>query len=127
VSQIQNTVTRPEALTQPLTDHRSMVTALMAVALIAGLIGAAFAFRPDVEQGLADPAIAVTDGWLHGSLGVVSAGPAGATDGWASRYLATADSGQVTDGWASRYLATAGAGQVTDGWASRYLPSARGR
>ena len=104
MSQIQNTVTRPEALTQPLTDQRSVVGALMALALIAGLIGGAFALRHGVEQALADPATAVTDGWLHGSRGVVSAETAHATDGWASRYLVSGSSGQVTDGWASRYL-----------------------
>jgi hypothetical protein len=112
VSQIQNTVTRPETMAQPLSDHRSMVRALMAVALIAALIAAVFALRPGLEQAVADPATAVTDGWLHGSLalGVVSAGR----------------SADVTDGWASRYLASASTGQVTDGWASRYLPSLRG-
>jgi hypothetical protein len=125
VSQIQNTVTRPEALSQPLTDHRSMVGALVAVALIAGFIGTAFALRPGAEQALADPVTAVTDGWLHGSLGVVSAGTAHASDGWASRYLVSGSSGQVTDGWASRYLVSGGSGQVTDGWASRYLPTSR--
>jgi len=123
MSQIPNTAQPPVSLRQNLQPSHVAAAILGVLMTTVLIIALALAVRSPLAGGRTVDPSAVTDGWMHGTA-AISVSPAhsgGASDGWAGRYLPSAQAVNVTDGWAGRYLPSAQAVNVTDGWAGRYL------
>jgi hypothetical protein len=109
MSQIQNTATPSVGLRRGFLQPQYVAAAVLSTAVITLVIVlAAIALRPSPAPPAAERAVNITDGWMTGTTPISRAlhtsGATAATDGWAGRYLPSAQTVNVTDGWAGRYL-----------------------